>query len=104
MYVQPIYLQASVGKMPELRRVVVVFGDQLSYGSSFEDALNKFFVNGYTPQAAKETTVKAEVPGKELIKSAVKYYDQYRSLMGQGKYAEAGKALEELGRTLGQIK
>lgn len=100
MYVQPIYLQASVGKMPELRRVVVVFGDQLSYGASFEEALNKFFATGYTPQAAKETTVKAEIPGKELIKSAVTYYDQYRSLMGQGKYAEAGKALEELGRIL----
>jgi len=86
--------------MPELRRVVVVFGDQLSYGASFEEALNKFFTNGYTPPAAKETTVKTEVTGKELIKSAVKYYEQYRGLMGQGKYAEAGKALEELGRVL----
>ena len=36
MYIQPIYIQASVGKMPELRRVVVVFGDQLAYGASFE--------------------------------------------------------------------
>ena len=43
MYVQPIYIQASVGKMPELRRVVVVFGDQLAYGASFEEALGKFF-------------------------------------------------------------
>jgi uncharacterized membrane protein (UPF0182 family) len=104
MYVQPIYLQASVGKMPELRRVVVVFGDQLSYGSSFEDALNKFFTGGYTQAAAKGPAVKAEAPGKDLIKSAVKYYDQFRSLTGQGKYAEAGKALEELGRVLGEIK
>jgi hypothetical protein len=106
MYVQPIYLQASVGKMPELRRVVVVFGDQLSYGASFEDALNKFFTGGYAREAAKEPAAKAkaEAPGKDLIKSAVRYYDQYRSLMGQGKYAEAGKALEELGRILGKIK
>ncbi|MBF0558697.1 MAG: UPF0182 family protein [Nitrospirae bacterium] len=104
MYVQPIYLQASVGKMPEMRRVVVVFGDQLSYGTSFEDALNKFFTGGYTREAPKATTAKAEPAGKDLIKSAVQYYDQYRNLMGQGKYSEAGKALEELGRTLGKIK
>ena len=93
--------------MPELRRVVVVFGDQLSYGASFEEALNKFFTNGYTTpqaQAANETKVKPEVTVKDSIKTAVKYYDQYRSLMGQGKYAEAGKALEELGRILGNIK
>lgn len=100
MYVQPIYLQAAVGKMPELRRVVVVFGDQLSYGTSFEDALNKFFTGGYTPAAARETPVRAGPAGRDLIAAAVKYYDQYRSLMGQGKYAEAGKALEELGRIL----
>ncbi len=104
MYVQPIYLQASVGKMPELRRVVVVFGDQLSYGTSFEDALNKFFTGGYIRETAKETKANAEVPAKDSIKSAVKYYDQYRSLMGQGKYSEAGKALEALGRILGEIK
>jgi len=100
MYVQPIYLQASVGKMPELRRVVVVFGDQLSYGTSFEDALSKFLAGGYTREAAKEKELKTEPPGKELLKSAAKYYEQYRSLMGQGKYAEAGKALEQLGRIL----
>src|SRR5208283_2100303 len=70
MYVQPIYLQASVGKMPELRRVVVVFGDQLSYGTSFEDALNKFFAGGYTREAAKEPAAKAEAPGRDFIKSA----------------------------------
>lgn len=108
MYVQPIYLQAAVGKMPELRRVVVVFGDQLSYGTSFEDALNKFFTGGYArevpKETAKETKVKPEAPNKDLIKSAAKYYEQYRNLMGQGKYAEAGKALEELGRILGKVK
>ncbi len=104
MYVQPIYLQAAVGKMPELRRVVVVFGDQLAYGTTFEGALSKFFSGGYSREAVKDTTMKAEAPGKASIKSAVKYYDQYRSLMGQGKYAEAGKALEELGRILGDIK
>ena len=109
MYVQPIYIQASVGKMPELRRVVVVFGDQLSYGASFEDALSKFFPqvggsaseNIIKPTATKEGKKTEE---KNLAASAAKAFDNYRNLMGKGKYEEAGKALEELGKILDQMK
>ena len=109
MYIQPIYIQASVGKMPELRRVVVVFGDQLSYGASFEEALNKFFPqiavsasdNVAKPTAtAKEKKEERRDPGS----AAVKAFENYRNLMGKGKYEEAGKALEELGRIITQMK
>ncbi len=109
MYVQPIYIQAAVGKMPELRRVVVVFGDELSYGASFEEALSKFF-----PQMAASMGESAVKPAtaeegkknerKDLIAEAVRAFNNYRNLMGKGKYEEAGKALEELGRILNQLK
>lgn len=109
MYIQPIYIQASVGKMPELRRVVVVFGDQLSYGASFEEALSKFFprISGFAsenivkPAATKEEK-KAE--RKDLVAVAAKAFENYRNLMGKGKYEEAGKALEELGRIINLMK
>lgn len=109
MYIQPIYIQASVGKMPELRRVVVVFGDQLSYGASFEEALSKFF-----PQIARSASGNVAQPavtekekkagGKDLVADASKAFENYRNLMGKGRYEEAGKALEELGRILDQMK
>jgi hypothetical protein len=109
MYVQPIYIQASVGKMPELRRVVVVFGDRLSYGSSFEEALSKFF-----PQvagAARESIIsppatreEKKTERRDLVAAAAKAFENYRNLMGKGKYEEAGKALEELGRIINQMR
>jgi len=116
MYVQPIYIQAAVGKMPELRRVVVVFGDQLSYGASFEEALSKFFpqLSGSSPQslysggesvvkpaAAKEEKKEEK---KDLIGAAARQFENYRELMGKGKYKEAGQALEELGRILSRSR
>lgn len=109
MYIQPIYIQASVGKMPELRRVVVVFGDQLSYGASFEEALSKFFpqIAGHASEnIAKPAATKEEkkAGGKDLVAAAAKAFENYRNLMGKGKYEEAGKALEELGRILNQMK
>ncbi len=109
MYVQPIYIQASVGKMPELRRVVVVFGDQLAYGASFEEALNKFFpqISGSTGESASRPVALKEekkAEKKDLIAAAAKAFEAYRSLMGKGRYEEAGKALEELGKILSQLK
>ncbi len=109
MYVQPIYIQASVGKMPELRRVVVVFGDQLAYGGSFEEALGKFFPQftvSASYSAPKPTATKEEkiVGRKDLVAAAAKAFENYRNFMGKGKYEEAGKALEELGRILNQLK
>jgi uncharacterized membrane protein (UPF0182 family) len=109
MYVEPIYIQASVGKMPELRRVVVVFGDQLAYGASFEEALSKFFpqfagsasYGATTPTATREEKIASR---KDLVAAAAKAFENYRSLMGKGKYGEAGKALDELGRILNQMK
>ncbi len=109
MYVQPIYIQASVGKMPELRRVVVVFGDQLAYGASFEEALSKFFpqISSLASEVVKQPTTTIEekkTERKDFVSAAARAFENYRSLMGQGKYEEAGKALEELGRILNQMK
>lgn len=109
MYIQPIYIQASVGKMPELRRVVVVFGDQLAYGASFEEALNKFFplISGSAGESAlRPAVVKEEKKAekKDLVAAAAKAFESYRSLMGRGRYEEAGKELEEVGRILNQLK
>ncbi len=109
MYIQPIYIQASVGKMPELRRVVVVFGDQLSYGASFEEALSKFFpqIAGTASENIPKPTATEEgkkAERKDLVAVAAKAFENYRNLMGKGKYEEAGKALEELGRIINQMK
>jgi uncharacterized membrane protein (UPF0182 family) len=96
LYVQPVYLQATVGKMPELKRVIVSLGENLGYGSSFEDALTKLTgrqVPAEAPSGAK-TEVKATKP--ELIKKAAKALDDYQALQGAGRFAESGRKLEEL--------
>jgi len=95
--------------MPELRRVVVVFGDQLSYGASFEEALSKFFPQiavSASENVAKPTTTAEgkKEERRDLGAGAAKAFENYRNLMGKGKYEEAGKALEELGRIINQMK
>ena len=49
-YVEPIYLQAETAAYPELRLVVVMHGDDMSYAESFDKALEKLFASSATRQ------------------------------------------------------
>ena len=47
LYVEPIYLQAETAAYPELRLVAVMYGDQLSYATTFDEAVEGLVdVNG----------------------------------------------------------
>jgi uncharacterized membrane protein (UPF0182 family) len=39
LYVQPIYLQSAEAELPEFERVVLVLGDTVAWGSTFDEAL-----------------------------------------------------------------
>ncbi|MFT7243974.1 MAG: uncharacterized membrane protein (UPF0182 family) [Candidatus Azotimanducaceae bacterium] len=43
LYVEPIYLRAETAAYPELRLVVVMHGDNLSYAETFDEALKGLF-------------------------------------------------------------
>ena len=43
LYVQPLYLQAEGGKIPELKRVVVAYQTQVVMDESLDGALNTLF-------------------------------------------------------------
>ena len=43
LYVQPVYLEAESGGLPEFRRVVVVHGDDIEWDNTLEGALVKIF-------------------------------------------------------------
>ncbi|MBI5419811.1 MAG: UPF0182 family protein [Deltaproteobacteria bacterium] len=114
LYIQPIYLQADVGKMPELRRVVVSTGDQIGYGKTFEEALRQLTgksagIAAPTPAEATPTpsaAVRGKSPGpstEALAREAAGHLERYRQLTAQGKHAEAGKELEELGKTIERL-
>ena len=45
IYVRPLYLKADAGKIPELKRVIVGFEDQIAMEPTLEEALTKIFGN-----------------------------------------------------------
>jgi uncharacterized membrane protein (UPF0182 family) len=109
LYVEPIYLKAENSPMPQLQKVVVAFADRVVWADDFQTALSKVFNTGTLEipkinMAAETKSSSKAVDNKQLLNDAQYQYHQYQKLMGEGQYQQAGKALEELGKILNQIK
>ncbi len=114
MFVEPIYLQATRSPMPELRLVVLATQEKLAYGKSFNEAMNSLFGDAVarpsappeTGQAPQQPTPSA-TPGadlQQLVNRANQEFEDYQRLTSQGKLGEAGQKLEQLKRTLEEIR
>lgn len=101
LYVQPIYIQARAGSMPQLKKVVLATGNRLIYTDTYEQALAQLAGGARAPVEAPTITTTAAPsplpPGADArLKSVRDHLRRYRELMAQGKFAEAGKELEAL--------
>lgn len=104
-YVEPIYLQAETAAYPELRLVVVMHGDDMSYAESFDKALEKLFSsnpNRVISQAQSAQVKSITVPGT-LIKQANDAFNKYLQYSGEKRFSDAAKELEKLQKTLKQL-
>jgi uncharacterized membrane protein (UPF0182 family) len=101
LYVEPIYLQAETAAYPELRLVVLMHGDHLSYADTFEAALEGLLeaAAGAAPVAAP--TAPASL--SEQARSANEAFESYLRLQGEGRFSEAGRELERLRELLQRL-
>jgi uncharacterized membrane protein (UPF0182 family) len=113
LYVEPVYLQAERSPMPELRMVVLVTHDRLAYAPRFSDALASLLGSQPAPTAAETaSTGGAPPPSKpnqpsgfpQLADRANRALADYQRLTADGKLGEAGQKLEELKKTLEEMK
>ncbi len=105
LYVEPIYIQAETAAYPELRLVVVMHNDRLSYAESFDGALEALFAEGRpTPGTLPSATAPAP-PGTtgQLIRRANRAFEDYLRLTGEGEFDEASRALRDLQDALEQL-
>ena len=115
LYVEPIYIQASQAKMPQLKKVALAMGNNLVYADTYQQALAQLAganVNSapQPEQAAAQTLATpaaAQAPSTNpssdsRIPEIRRHLDRYRQLVSQGKLAEAGKELEAIQALVGQ--
>ena len=97
LYVEPIYLQAETAAYPELRLVVVMHGDNMSYAESFDAALRGLFEDrrtGLESDALHGMTV--PVLGKQLNSA----FNAWLEALGKREFTVAAEQLERLGELI----
>ncbi|MHB8169088.1 MAG: UPF0182 family membrane protein [Thermoleophilia bacterium] len=115
LYVQPLYLRASQGQIPELKRVLVSYGNQVIMEQDLATALGKIFgtpVTGVTQKPPSSATTPAPAATgaapspavKALINAAATHYNNAVAAQQKGDWATYGSELKALQDTLAKLK
>ena len=108
MYVEPVFLQAEAGGLPELKRVIVVAGDQIAMEQTLEESIAAIFGTEVLPTEPEppaptepEEPVAADIAN--LIEQAQQHYNQALQYQREGDWAGYGRELDALEAVLAQL-
>ncbi len=108
LYVEPLYLAASEsGALPELRRVIAVFGNQLVMEPNLETALARLF-GGPVPEsrpanASPPPSRSTEGTTATLSQSALEHYRKAQRFVRDGNWEAYGSELQRLEQVLEEL-
>lgn len=105
LYVQPLFLAAAdKAGLPELRRVIVAYGDEVVMEETLELALQRIFGGRRVPAVATAAAPEA-VNGSsaELAREAMAIFERATNLQRQGDWAGYGEELRKLQQVLRQL-
>ncbi len=121
LYVEPLYLLAERSELPELKRVIAVFGNAVAMDTTVQGALAAVFglgpADSRAPGAAEEIP-EAALPGpaagapetttaataRDLAQQALRAFEEAQSRLREGDFAGFGESLSQLGRVLRQLE
>jgi uncharacterized membrane protein (UPF0182 family) len=117
LYVQPLYLRAQGGKIPELKRVIVAHEGRVVMEETFEQGLEALFGDGAassargaarpaqrTDSAATPTTRAADAARDALVQQAVQLYERAKTAQRADDWAAYGDAMQRLGEVLRRLR
>ncbi|MBS1857177.1 MAG: UPF0182 family protein, partial [Acidobacteria bacterium] len=106
LYVDPIYIQATQARMPQLKKIVLAAGNRLIYTDTYADALAQLS-SGAQQLAAQAVAAPPAPPGggqappagaaaDPRLAQVREHLRRYRELTSQGKLSDAGRELEAI--------
>jgi len=113
LYVEPVFLQAEGGGLPQLQRVIVAVGDQIAMEPTLKESLEAIFgteAPPITPVVKPPTSAVPERPEEpvaaditDLIEQAQQHYNQAQQYLKAGDWAGYGKELDALRAVLDKL-
>ena len=123
LYIRPMYLRASGGRIPELKQVVVAYQNQIVMEATLDLALNRMFGDGaatpspfvpstllasVAPDTSDDQSVSIASPGGErsgpLAQQAQQHYTRALQAQREGDWARYAEEIERLGTVLAQLQ
>ena len=116
LYVEPVYLQAESGRIPELKRVIVASGDKVIMANTLAEGLTELLGsipasvaelagNGESAGDATATdatpgtsgeTIEIDASTRQLAESASQHYQAAQEALQEGDWATYGAELDAL--------
>ena len=109
LYVEPLYLQAENGRIPELKRVIAAFGNKIVMEPSLDQALLKLFGEQPTTDAPDTGQPPVDEPStsssiSDLVGLARDYYDRAEERLREGDWAGYGANIDKLEEIINQLE
>ena len=114
VYVQPIFLRAEGGRIPEMKRVVVAYENRAVMEETLEEGLGRIF-GGAPPgpttpaELASEAAAEPGAPapaaaaGGDLTRRARSHYERAMEAQRAGDWARYGEEIRRLGEVLQEM-
>jgi len=111
IYVQPLYLRAQGGRIPELKRVVVAHESRVAMAETLEAGLARLFggsaggagTASRAPEPAAPAGESAVAATERLTREAQAAYDRAMAAQRAGDWAAYGQEIRRLGELLRQL-
>ena len=111
LYVRPLYLRAAGGKIPELKRVIVAYQNQIAMENSLEEAIAKIFSTGealkFDTASVQAGSPAPETPGTESMETmaalARQHFEAAVKAQRDGDWATYGEQLKRVSAILDRM-
>jgi uncharacterized membrane protein (UPF0182 family) len=105
LYVQPLYLAAEKGSLPELKRVITAFGNQIAMRETLDQSLEELFGKRTTLETPQTAAASAgATKGRSLASRALEHYLKSREFVRQENWAGYGEELKRLEELLREMQ
>ncbi|HUQ41111.1 MAG TPA: UPF0182 family protein, partial [Candidatus Limnocylindrales bacterium] len=127
IYVKPLFIQATQGKIPELQRLILATQDKVVMADTFAKALDALFTGTTPVPTPNPTPTPTPAPGasatprpsgsptptpsagasqsvNQLIKQASDHYDQAQDALRRGDFTEYGRLIALLQDDLAKLR
>ena len=101
-YIEPIYLQATQSKLPELKRVIVAAGDKVTMTPSINDGIAQLTSRTFSPK--KNTPASNQPTKNNLTRKIIDAYSKVKESLKSSNWLEFGKRFDQLDGLMHELR